>query len=307
MDTKDLIIIGGGPAGLTAGLYGARAALNTLLLEHGMPGGQAATTDRIDNYPGFPQGIAGPDLMMQMDEQARRFGLVVEFAHVNKIDPGQGIFTVQTDNGNINTKALIIATGAESIALGVPGEKDFLGRGVSYCATCDGAFFQGKKVAVIGGGDSALQEGLFLTRFADKVYIIHRRQELRATKVVQEKALNNEKIEFVLNATVSSVLGNDKVEAVKVMNNRDREEKSITVDGVFVYIGKKPAADLVRELVSIDEKGYIIVDQQMMTSVPGLFAAGDVRQTPLRQVVTAVGDGAIAAVAAEQYIESLNL
>jgi len=306
MDTKDLVIIGGGPAGLTAGLYGARAALKTLLLEHNMPGGQAATTDRIDNYPGFPQGISGPDLMLQMDEQARRFGLTVEFTDVTEIVPGQGIFTLKTGIGELLSKAVIIATGAESVSLGVPGEQEFLGRGVSYCATCDGAFFQGKKVAVIGGGDSALQEGMFLTRFADKVYIIHRRDELKATKVIQEKARKHEKIEFVLNAAVISILGTDKVEAVKFADLASKEERSIAIDGVFVYIGKKPASNLVKDLVRVDERGYIIVDQHMMTSVPGLFAAGDIRQTPLRQVVTAVADGAIAAVSAEHYIESLK-
>jgi thioredoxin reductase (NADPH) len=306
MDIKDLVIIGGGPAGMTAGLYAARAAMKTLLLEQGMPGGQAATTDRIDNYPGFPQGISGPELMMQMDEQARRFGVEVEFARVNEIVPGQGMFTLKTESGDISARTLVVATGAASRALGVPGEQEFMGRGVSYCATCDGAFFQGKKVAVVGGGDSALQEGLFLTKFAEKVYIIHRRDEMRATKVIQEKAMKNEKIELILNAAVTSILGTDNVEAVKIVDVKTKEEKSVAVDGVFVYIGKKPASDLVKELVRIDEKGYIIVNQQMMTSVPGIFAAGDVRQTPLRQVVTAVADGAVAAVAAEHYIESLN-
>lgn len=304
METKDLVIIGGGPAGLTAGLYAARAALKTLLIEQGMPGGQASTTDRIDNYPGFPQGISGPELMMQMDEQARRFGLEVDFLRVMEIEPGQGIFKLKTESGEVTAKAVVIATGAESRALGIPGEQEFMGRGVSFCATCDGAFFQGKKVAVIGGGDSALQEGMFLTKFADKVYIIHRRDELRATKVIQDKAMKNEKIEFILNATVSSILGADKVEAIKLLDLKTKEEKSVAVDGVFVYIGKKPANDLVKDLVRVDESGYIIVNQQMMTSLPGVFAAGDVRQTPLRQVVTAVGDGAIAAVAAEHYIES---
>lgn len=306
METKDLIIIGGGPAGLTAGLYAARAALKTLLIEQGMPGGQASTTDRIDNYPGFPQGIPGPELMMQMDEQARRFGMEVEFTRVMEIIPEPGKFTLKTDAGEITSKAVVIATGAESKALGVPGEHEYLGRGVSFCATCDGAFFQGKKVAVLGGGDSALQEGLFLTRFAEKVYIIHRRDELRATKVIKDKAGKNDKIEFILNATVSSILGTDKVEAIKICDVTSKEEKSISVDGVFVYIGKKPANDLVKQLVRVDEQGYIIVNQNMMTSHPGIFAAGDVRQTPLRQVVTAVGDGAIAAVMAEHYIESLK-
>lgn len=204
---------------------------------------------------------------------------------------------------DIKARAVIIATGTESLNLGVEGEQRFRGRGVSYCATCDGAFFKGLKVAVIGGGDAALEEGMFLTRFASKVYLVHRRNEFRATKVVQERLREFPQIELVLNSVVTSVLGDNKVEAIKVKNLATGEEKAIAVDGVFVYIGKKPNSELVKDMVQLDERGYIITDQNMQTSLPGLFAAGDVRVTPLRQVVTAVSDGAVAAVSAEKYIE----
>ncbi len=304
MKEYDVVIIGGGPAGLSAGLYAARAALKTVLLEKAMPGGQAATTDKIENYPGFPEGIPGPDLMMKMDEQARRFGLEVNFTEVMTVSQlAAGDFEIKTFDGELKAKTLIIATGAQSRPLGVPGEDDYRGRGVSYCATCDGAFFQGKRVAVVGGGDSAVQEGIFLTKFAEKVYIIHRRNELRATKVLQEKALTHPKIEFILDAVITDILGKDQVEAIKVKKISTNEENAVAVDGIFVYVGKEPSTELFRGLIEIDERGYILTDSKMQTSRRGVFAAGDVRQTPLRQVVTAVADGAVAAVSAEQYIE----
>lgn len=304
MSIYDVVIIGGGPAGLAAGLYASRAALKTMLLERGMPGGQAATTDNIENYPGFPEGIPGPDLMMKMDEQARRFGLEVSFTDVLAVSQlSDGDFEIKTYDGVIGAKTVIIATGAQSKPLGVPGEDQYRGRGVSYCATCDGAFFQGKKVAVVGGGDSAVQEGIFLTRFAEKVYIIHRRNELRATKVLQEKAFANPKIEFVLDAVITDILGQDQVEAVKTKKISTGEEHAIAVDGIFVYVGKEPSTELFKGFIDIDEWGYIVTDGRMQTSRRGVFAAGDVRQTPLRQVITAVADGAIAAVSAEQYLE----
>ncbi len=304
MEMYDVIIIGGGPAGLSAGLYASRAALKTVILERGMPGGQAATTDRIDNYPGFPEGIPGPDLMMKMDEQSRRFGTEIKFTEVLSVNQKpDGNFEIKTYDGDFTARSVIIATGARSKPLEVPGENEFMGRGVSYCATCDGAFFQGKTVAVVGGGDSAIQEGIFLTKFAEKVYVIHRRNELRATKVLQEKAMAHPRIEFILDSVVTGVLGKDHVEAVKIRNLRTNEEKAVAVDGVFVYIGKEPSTELFRGFVEIDERGYIITDEKMQTSRRGVFAAGDVRQTPLRQVVTAVADGAVAAVSAEQYIE----
>lgn len=304
MEKYDVVIIGGGPAGQSAGIYASRAALKTVLLERGMPGGQAATADRIENYPGFPEGIEGPDLMIKIFEQARKFGCDAKFTDVLAIaQQADGEFELKTFDGQITAKAVIIASGAQSKPLGVPGEEDYRGRGVSYCATCDGAFFQGKKVAVVGGGDSAVQEGIFLTKFAEKVYIIHRRGELRATKVLQEKALNHPKIEFIFDSVVSDILGKDQVEAIKVKNIKTDEEKAMAVDGIFVYVGKEPSTELFKGFIEIDERGYIVTDEKMQTSRRGVFAAGDVRQTPLRQVVTAVADGAVAAVSAEQYIE----
>lgn len=307
MEHYDVTIIGGGPAGLSAGMYAARAALKTVLLEKGMPGGQAATTDKIENYPGFPEGIPGPELAMKMDEQARKFGLEVKYDDVLTVSQGpDGIITVKTYEGEISSKTLIIAGGAESKLLGVPGEQELRGRGVSYCATCDGAFFQGKKVAVVGGGDSALQESIFLTKFVQKVYVIHRRGELRATKVLQDKAFANPQIEFILDSVITNILGNDQVEVLKVKNLQTGEEKAIAADGVFVYAGKIPSTNLYEGFVTLDDNGYILTDAKMQTSRPGVFAAGDVRQTPLRQVVTAVADGAIAAVSADEYIEHLK-
>lgn len=303
MDVYDIVIIGGGPAGLTAGMYAARAALKCILIERGMPGGQAATTDQIENYPGFPEGIGGPDLMMNMHQQALKFGLETKFGEVNELKKDGQWFFVNVSGQDIKARSVIIATGTESLNLGVEGEQRFRGRGVSYCATCDGAFFKGLKVAVIGGGDAALEEGMFLTRFASKVYLVHRRNEFRATKVVQERLREFPQIELVLNSVVTSILGDSKVEAIKVKNLATGEEKAIAVDGVFVYIGQKPNSELVKDVVQLDERGYIITDQNMQTSLPGLFAAGDVRVTPLRQVVTAVSDGAVAAVSAEKYIE----
>ncbi len=304
MADYDVVIIGGGPAGMAAGLYASRAALQAVLLERAMNGGQAATADKIENYPGFPEGIPGPELMMKMDEQARRFGLEVNFTEVLSISqlPGDN-FQIGVSEGEIMAKSVIIATGTQSKLLGVPGEESFRGRGVSYCATCDAAFFQGEKVAVIGGGDSAIQEGLFLTRFAEKVYIIHRRNELRATRVIQEKAMSHPKIEFILESVVTSILGKDQVEAVKIKNLRTNEEKAVSVGGVFVYIGKEPSTGPFRGFINIDKGGYIVTDLKMQTSRRGVFAAGDVRQSPLRQVITAVADGAVAAVSANQYLE----
>lgn len=307
MENYEVVIIGGGPAGLSAGMYAARAKLKTLLLERGMPGGQASTTDNIENYPGFPEGIPGLDLAMKMLEQSNRFGMQVKNTDVLAVSQlANGELEIKTYDGEYNAKALIIATGAQSKPLGIPGEDEYRGRGVSYCATCDGAFFQGKTVAVVGGGDSAVQEGIFLTKFAEKVYIIHRRDELRATKVLQEKAKAHPKIEFILDSAITNILGQEKVEAVKIKNLKTNEEKAVAVDGIFVYVGKEPISELFRGFIDIDERGYITTDAKMQTSRKGVFAAGDVRQTPLRQVVTAVADGAIAAVSAEQYIEYLE-
>jgi thioredoxin reductase (NADPH) len=305
MNKYDIVIIGGGPAGLVAGMYSCRAAIKTLLIEMAMPGGQAATTEKIENYPGYPEGISGADLMMKMDAQARKFGLEESFAQVLAVEQSSsGEFIIKYNSETITTAAVIIATGSQSKIIGVPGEEDFKGRGVSYCATCDGAFFQGKTVAVIGGGDSAIQEGLFLTRFADKVYIVHRRNELRATKVLHEKALLNPKIEFILETIVTEIKGQSLVDKIRMKNLNTGQEKEISVDGVFIYIGWSPRTQIFDHFIKLDEAGYIITDASMRTSREGVFAAGDVRQKTLRQVVTAVSDGAIAAVSAQHYIES---
>lgn len=303
---KDLIIVGGGPAGLSAGIYAGRAKLDVLLLEKGAPGGLAATTETIENYPGFPAGIGGAELMVQMLAQAQRLGLAVDSANVEEVSCSGRHFMLKTEDGVFSSRAVILATGAEPELLHVPGETELRGRGVSYCATCDGAFFREKTVAVVGGGDAAVEEAVFLTRFAQKVLLIHRRDGLRATRTVQEKARQNPKIEFVWNSVVEEVLGKSKVEGVRVKNVRSGETSVLQVDGVFIYIGQRPASRMVEELVQLDERGYVITDEKMQTSCPGLFAAGDVRKKLLRQVVTAVADGAIAAVAAEKYLEEVK-
>lgn len=303
MEKRKLVIIGGGPAGLSAGIYASRAAIDTVLLERGIPGGLVVSTETIENYPGFADGIGGPELMMEMEKQARRFGLDIISSHVESLKPTESGILINTNGGDILAGAVIIATGVQNQLLNVKGEADYTGRGVSYCATCDGAFFRGKKVAVVGGGDAAVEEALFLTRFADKVTIIHRRGELRATKIVQKRAHDNPKIDFVWHSIVDTINGEGAVGSVTVKDVRSGEKQELPADGVFIYVGHKPASDLIREYVDTDEKGYIVTDDDMRTSHPGIFAAGDVRKKLLRQVVTAVADGAIAAVAAEKYLE----
>lgn len=305
MDIKDIIIIGGGPAGLSAAIYSSRATLKTTLIERGMPGGQAATTEMIENYPGFPQGVGGPELMMAMHEQALKFGVESAGAEVLSLSKQGPEIVVHTDSGDHRAKAVIVATGAQPRLLNIPGEDQFRGRGVSFCATCDGAFFSGKKVAVIGGGDAAVEEALFLSKIVDKIYLIHRRDQLRATKILQERALQNSKIEFIWNAAPESILGNDKVEAIRIKDLVTGETKSIAVDGVFIYVGMFPNTNFLKGFLELSDSGSILVNHQMITSVPGVFAAGDVCSKSLRQVVTAVSDGAIAAVEAEKYIETI--
>jgi len=301
---KELVIIGGGPAGYAAGLYAARADINAVLIERGMPGGQAASTEWIENYPGFPGGIGGLDLALKMDEQARSFGLEIMNADVEKLERQGDEFIVYTAQEPVKAKAVILATGAKPQFLGVEGESKFHGRGVSYCATCDGAFFRDKTVAVVGGGDAAVEEAIFLTKFARKVYIIHRRGELRATKLIQKRAMANEKIEFLWFSVVDRVLGEDKVEAVRIKDVRTEAMQDVPVDGVFVYVGTRANSDLVQDLVETDARGYIAANDKMETGVPGLYVAGDIRQKPLRQVVTAVADGAVAAMEVEKYLAS---
>lgn len=302
----DLVIIGAGPAGLTAALYAARARLNVLLLEKAAPGGQILVSDWIENYPGFPEGISGADLMMKMQEQVERFGLSATSATVESIDASDTVRQVKLSDKTVSTKAVLIASGASPRKLNVAGEDEFYGRGVSVCATCDAPFYREREVAVVGGGDTAIQESIFLTRFAKKVHVIHRRDELRATKIIQERAFAADGIEFVWDSVVESINGSDAgVESVTVKNVKTGDVKDLAVDGCFVLVGTSPNTGFVRGTVDLDDAGFIIANSKMETSVPGIFAAGDVRNTPLRQVATAVGDGAIATFMAIHYIENL--
>ncbi|MBM7854752.1 thioredoxin reductase (NADPH) [Desulfohalotomaculum tongense] len=306
MEIRDLAIIGGGPAGLTAGLYAARAALNTVLFERGMPGGQAASTERIENYPGFPEGIDGPELAIKMSEQAQRFGCEIIYSDVDKLERQEKGFKITYGENELLAKAVILATGAKPKFLGVKGEKEFHGRGVSYCATCDGAFFRDGTLAVIGGGDAAVEEAIFLTKFAAKVYIVHRRGELRAAKILQQRAFDNPKIELVWHSVLEEVKGGQKVESVLLKDVRTGEKKEIAVDGVFIYVGTEANSNLLKDLVELDANGYVKAQEDTATGVPGLYVAGDLRKKPLRQVVTAVADGAVAVAQVEKYLSSLE-
>lgn len=302
----DLAIIGAGPAGLTAGIYGARSGLATVILERMAPGGQAATTFRIDNYPGFPDGIEGPALTMAMEEQARRFGAEITMSDVYSVvqgtEAGKAAFTLHTSGGQVRARAVVVAAGTRERPLGVPGEKELRGRGVSYCATCDGAFFRDKRIIVVGGGDSAITESIFLSRIASRVTVVHRRDSLRANKHLQDMAMSDQKIGFVWDSVVTAITGKDKVESVTVRNVKSGKESSLEADGVFVYIGFLPNTAFLKGTLDLDSAGYIIVDNMLRTSVPGIFAAGDSRVKELRQVVTAAADGAVAAVSAERYL-----
>ncbi len=303
----DVAIIGAGPAGLSAGLYAARAKLSTIIIEKMYPGGQAAMTYRIENYPGFSDGIGGAELAEAMKSQAERFGAKILNNGAVKIVKEDNIFNIILDNDdNVEAKTVILAAGASAKKLGVKGEIEFTGRGVSYCATCDGAFYANKTVAVVGGGDTAIEEALFLTRFASKVYVIHRRNQLRATKILQERAFQNSKISFIWDSVVDEIRGKDTVNELVVKNVKTGELESISVDGIFVAIGQTPLTDFVKDIISLDNQGYIITNEHLMTNVPGIFAAGDIRQKPLRQVITAASDGAVAAVEAGRFIESMQ-
>ncbi len=301
----DLVIIGGGPAGLTAGLYAARAKLDAVLYEQLVPGGQILTTDWIENYPGFPEGLSGFDLVDRMKRQAERFGLQIENREVKSFDTSGKLMTIVTDQGAVETKSIIFASGATPRKIGVDGESELTGKGVSYCATCDGPFYRDQEVAVIGGGDTAVQEALFLTKFAGKVYLVHRRDKLRAVKILQERAEAEEKIELVWDTIPLKVLGSTAVEGLAVKNVKSGEESTLPIQGVFVFIGYSPNNNLLKGIVDMDDQGFVKTDGDMQTSIPGVFAAGDIRSKLLRQVSTAVGEGAAAAFAAERYIETL--
>ena len=301
--TYDVIIIGGGPAGMTAGLYASRARLRTLLIENGLFGGQMTTTELIENYPGFPQGISGEELSRLMEEQARRFGMEAISDEVEEIGLESDLKRVKTYEGEFFCRALIICTGTEYRKLGVPGEEKFKGRGISYCATCDGAFFKDSRIMVVGGGDSALTEALFLTKFVSELTIIHRRDALRATKIYQERTLNHPKIKFLWNSVVQEIKGDSVVRSVVVKNVKSGEVKEVETEGAFLFIGLTPRTHFLKELVQMDESGYIVTNENCEASIKGIFAAGDCRKKLLRQISTSVGDGATAAFAAEKYLE----
>ena len=298
----DIIIIGGGPAGLTAGLYTARAKLRSLLIERGAVGGQIVTSEWVENYPGVKDGISGIDLTQIMYEQATKFGLETVYADVSGISVEGRQKTVKTSEGDYTAPAVIIAGGSDRQKLGVPGEAEFTGKGVSFCATCDGAFFKEKTVAVVGGGNAALTEAIELTKFADKVYLIHRRDVFRGGKILEERANDTGKVEFLFNTVVDEVLGDKFVNGLKLRNNQSGETSTLKLDGVFMAVGFLPNTGYLKGTVDLDELNTVIVDAHMATSVPGIYAAGDIRSQSIRQVVGATGDGAIAAINAEKYI-----
>jgi thioredoxin reductase (NADPH) len=302
----DLIIIGGGPAGLTAGIYAGRARLKTLLLEKLIHGGQMMTTDLIENYPGFPEGITGFDLSDRMRKQAERFGLEFRSQEVLELKPGNPVHTLVLDNGQLTAGAVIIATGAHYRRLRVPGEDRLIGRGVSFCATCDGALYKDQVVAMVGGGDNALTETLFLARFAKKIHLIHRRNQFRAAKYLQERIFQLDQVELHWDTEVVEFQGQQELEAAKLMNVKTKETTILPLNGAFIAIGMLPNAGWLKDLLPLDEWGFIFTDTIMATGYPGIFAAGDVRSKLWRQISTAVGDGSIAAIAAENYLEKLK-
>lgn len=305
MKNYDVVIIGAGPAGMTAAVYASRANLKTAMIEKGIPGGQMASTEAIENYPGFDT-ILGPELSTRMYDHARKFGAEYLYGDVQGINQQDGEHVIQLGSETIRTKTVILATGAQHRKMGIPGEVEFAGSGVSYCAVCDGAFFKDKHLVVVGGGDSAVEEGLFLTRFAKKVTVVHRRDTLRAQQIIQQRAFANPKMEFLWNREVREVIGDQKVTGVRVLDTISKEESFLPCDGVFIYIGMDPLTEPFRTLGITNEAGYIETNDQMETTIPGIYAAGDVREKELRQIVTATGDGSIAAQAAHGYIEQLK-
>ncbi len=307
-DHYELVILGGGPAGLSAGLYAARARLDHVLIEKGATGGQVLLTDWVDNYPGFPDGLTGFDLVDKMTQHANRFDLNIELASVIKVDPnGDNCKILHLEDGRqVTCDTLIICTGASANTIKVPGEFELRGRGVSYCGTCDAPFYRNMHVAVIGGGNTAIQEADYLTKFASKVTVIHRRQELRATKIIQERAFANEKIEFVWNTTVTSIEGENEVQHLKLLH-KDGTKSTLAVQGVFVLIGVTPNnAGLPLDLLQADKWGFIPIDGESQTALPGIMAAGDICSKEVRQIVNAVGEGAVAVLAAERYLIKLK-
>lgn len=298
----DVLVIGAGPAGMTAAIYAARAGYKTAMAEVGVPGGQAATTEIIENYPGFPNGVAGPDLMYKFFEQTQTFGVEMLYGYVEGIDTADETKKVKIGDNVYESKTVIIASGAKPKTLGVANEDRLRGRGVSYCATCDGFFFKDKEVMVVGGGDTAVEEAMYLTKMCSKVTLIHRREQLRANRTAQNRALANEKLEIIYNTTLEEIIGEDKVTSVRLKNKITGEETIMPIEGIFIFAGYTPNNDFFPSQLAVDERGYVLTDERMATNLPGIFAVGDVRQKPLRQVTTAVGDGGVVITAVEDYL-----
>ena len=306
MDSRtiyDVVIIGA--AGMTAAVYASRAELKTVMLERGVPGGQMANTEEVENFPGFVM-TTGPELSSKMFEHAQTFGAEYKYGDIKSVEVDGDIKILKTSSEEIHTKSVIIATGAEYKTIGVPGEDLLRGRGVSYCAVCDGAFFKERELVVIGGGDSAVEEGVFLTKYASKVTIVHRRDELRAQKILQDRAFKNDKIEFIWDTELQTINGDSRVESVTLKNKNTGETYDYKADGVFIYIGMLPLTSPFEDLGILNENGYIVTNEEMETDIPGIFAAGDVREKSLRQIVTATGDGSLAAQNAQGYLEKLE-
>lgn len=303
----DVIIIGSGPAGFTAGVYTSRAKLKTLIITGSLPGGQLMTTSEVENYPGFPNGIFGPELMMNMRQQAERFGTTVIDDEVLKVNFKNHPFLISTHSQSFEGRAVLLCTGASPRKLGINGEQEFGGRGVSYCATCDGPFFKGEEIAVIGGGDTAIEEATFLTKFGKSVKIIHRRDFLRASKILQEKAFENSKIQFIWNHIVTRIIGNKKIESIDIKDLTTGNISNLSVGGLFVAIGHEPNTSIFRDQLELDDKGYVVLKDNTRTSVEGVFAAGDVHDYRYRQAVTAAGFGCMAALDVEKWLSENKL
>ncbi|MBS4031140.1 MAG: thioredoxin-disulfide reductase [Clostridiales bacterium] len=302
----DLLVLGAGPAGLTAAIYASRSRLSVLVIEEMLSGGQIATTEKVENYPGFPEGIGGLELGQLLEDQARNFGAEMALATVEKVVLLGDSKEVHTTDGVFRGRTMLIATGTRSRPLGVPGEEELKGRGVSYCVTCDGSFFQDKTVMVVGGGDSALEEALVLTKFAAKVYVVHRRDELRAIGILQDRVKEHAKIELILSTEVEKIKGEERVESVTLRSKAQNKQWDIPIDGIFLYVGLVPNTQFLNGSLKRTEQGYLVTSDAMETSIPGVFAAGDIREKGLRQVVTAVADGAIAAISAAKYLDELT-